>query len=141
MPRGPGNDDSASDDDVWSRAARRRRHRMDSPQLCTPPPKQPREQDSSEKLSTFRGLLAASDAPLASALLPLLPTEPMSRVQQQPNQTPAMTGDMKQQPSPTATAGKVEANATPKVRRGGKAVKSRRNPKSAKAGQETWAVI
>ena len=142
MPRGPGNDDSASDDDVWSCAARRRRHRMDSPHLCTPPPKQPREQDSSEKLSTFRGLLAASDAPLASALLPLLPTEPMSRVQQQPNQTPAMTGDMKQQPpSPTATAGKVEANATPKVRRGGKPVKSPRNPKSAKAGQETWAVI
>ena len=143
MPRGPGNDDSASDDDVWSRAARRRRHRMDSPHLCTPPPKQPREQDSSEKLSTYSRLLAASDAPLASALLPLLPTEPMSRVQQQPNQTPAMTGDMKQQPpSPTATAGKVKANATPKVRRGpGKAVKSGRSPKSAKAGQETRAVI
>ena len=71
-----------------------------------------------------------------------MPTEPVSRVQQQPNQTPAMTGDMKQQPpSPTATAGKVEANATPKVRRGGKAVKSPRNPKSAKAGQETRAVI
>ena len=116
---------------------------MDSPHLCTPPPKQPREQDSSEKLSTFRGLPAASDAPLAPApAAAAVPTEPMSRVQQQPNQTPAMTGDMKQQPpSPTATAGKVEANATPKVRRGGKPVKSPRNPKSAKAGQETWAVI
>ena len=65
----------------------------------------------------------------------------MSRVQQQPNQTPAMAGDKKQQPSPTATAGKVEAEAPPKVGRGGKPVKPPRNPKSAETGQETWAVI
>ena len=103
--------------------------------MSTPPPKQPREQDSSDKFSTSSALLAASVAPLAPA--PVVPAS----VAPAAAETPAMTGDMKQQPSPTATAGKAEAEATPKVGRGGKPVKSPRNPMSAKTGQETWAVF
>ena len=69
--------------------------------MCTPPPHQPREQDSSDKFYTSRALLAASAcpssrvpafvAPAAEAVH--LPTEPMSPMQQKPNQTPAMAGD------------------------------------------------
>ena len=105
MPRGPGKNDatSESDDDVWARAASRRRRRLESHDVCTPctpPPHQPREQDSSDKFSTSRALFAASAHP--SSRIPAfvapaveaahLPTEPMSPMQQKPNQTPAMAG-------------------------------------------------
>ena len=71
--------------------------------MFTPPPNQPREQDSSDKFSTSRALLAASAPPSSrvpafvapAAVAVLLPTEPMSPMQQQPNQTPAMAGDKK----------------------------------------------
>jgi hypothetical protein len=77
--------------------------------VFTPPPKQPREQDSSDKFSTSSALLAASARPSSpvpafvapAAVAVLLPTEPMSPMQQQPNQTPAMAGDEKQQPNQT----------------------------------------
>ena len=78
--------------------------------MCTPPPHQPREQDSSDKFYTSRALLAASArpssrvpafvAPAAEAVH--LPTEPMSPMQQKPNQTPAMAGDAR--PSSRAPA-------------------------------------
>jgi hypothetical protein len=94
--------------------------------VFTPPPKQPREQDSSDKFSTSSALLAAfahpsspvpafvapaavpvilpmptEPAPAAVPVILPMPTEPMSPMQQQPNQTPAMAGDEKQQPNQT----------------------------------------
>ena len=96
---------------MWTRAARRRRHRLELHDVFTPPPKQPREQDSSDKFSTSSALLAAFAHPsspvpafVAPAAVPVIlpmPTEPMSPMQQQPNQTPAMAGDEKQQPNQT----------------------------------------
>lgn len=173
-PRGPGKNDatSESDDDVWTRAARRRRHRLESHDVFTPPPKQPREQDSSDKFSTSRALLAASARPSScvsafvapAAVAVILPTEPMSPMQQQPNQTPAMAvskeqrrivlivnpkkSRMQQKPNQTPamaddkeTAGKVEAEVA-------KPVKPLRNPQVGIGGKPeepprnpTWAVI